>query len=83
MCLCVIHQNLSQTKIAITQSILKLQFLHGSRSGGGGWGQVEEDNDDEDNNDEYDDNDKVDDNIFFLLSEAKQKMLSEAMQTPA
>ena len=56
---------LSWTKMAITQSILKLGHP-------GGWGQVEEDNDDEDNNDEYDDNYKADNNNnnIFLLSEA-------------
>ena len=40
----------------------------------------EEDNDDEDNDNEEADNNA--DNIF-QLSEAKQKMLSEAKQTPA
>ena len=45
----------------------------------------DEDNDDKDNNDEDDDNnnDNDNDNNFFLLSEAKQKMLSKAKQTPA
>ena len=66
---------LSWTKMAITQSILKLGHP-------GGWGQVEEDNDDEDNNDEYDDNYKADNNnnnIFFAeWREAKDAERSEA-----
>ena len=59
--------------------------MHGSRSGGGGWGQVEEDNDNADNNDEYDDNDEEDnndnDNFFLFVAErskAKDAERSEA-----
>ena len=47
--------------------------MHGIRSRGGGWGQVEEDNDDEDNNNKYDDNNEADNNANN----------SEAKQTPA
>ena len=45
--------------------------------------EEDEDNDDKDNNDKDEDNKDDNDHNFFLLSEAKQKMLSEAKQTPA
>ena len=47
--------------------------MHGSRSGGGGWGQVKEDNNDNDNNnkDNDDDNGMDDDKDYNMLREAK------------